>query len=136
MTMGVSRMQGEQYLKSAFSYLFIGDYERAVAAFHEAMEADPKNPLFAFHGSVTALRNGDLDLAERWAVRALAIDPTHPMYIQHLQRIRSKREVRMAETAVDQGDQAAANARLERALRLDPLNEQAASMLNGENAEP
>lgn len=122
-------MQGEQFLKSAFSYLFIGDYERAVRAFHDAMEADPKNPVFAFHGSVTALRNGDLDLAERWAVRALASDPTHPMYIQHLQRIRSKREVCAAEDAIGAGDRAAAAARLERALTLDPLNEKAASML-------
>lgn len=126
-------MQGEQYLKSAFSYLFIGDYERAVGAFQDAIEADPKNPLFAFHGSVTALRNGDLDLAERWAVRALATDPTHPMYVQHLQRVRSTREVSVAKDAIGAGNREAANASLERALRLDPLNEQAESMLVGKS---
>lgn len=123
-------MVGDQFLKSAFSYLFIGDYRRAAEAFQQAMDADPLNPVFAFHGSVTALRNGDLELAERWAVRALANDPNHPIYLHHLQRIRSRRDLQAAHDAIAAGDIETAKSLLESAVSRDPLNDTAEDLLN------
>lgn len=123
-------MMGEQYLKSAFSYLFIGDYSHATAAFHQAMEANPQNPVFAFHGSVTALRNGDLDLAERWALRALANDSGQAIYVHHLARVRSQQDLRSANNALSRGDRKTAQELLERAIDRDPLNEGALALQN------
>jgi|GEM_PF-5037621 len=83
-------MRGEDFLRAAFSYLFIGDYQQAQAAFAKAIAANPDSAAFAFHGSVTAWRNGDKEQALAWALQAITLEPENRLYLQHYQMIRNE----------------------------------------------
>ncbi|MCL6515532.1 tetratricopeptide repeat protein [Alicyclobacillus sp.] len=82
-------MLGERWLKVAFSYLYIRDFDRAMEAFRRAIACEPDNPACYFHGSVTALRNEDWEPALAWAEAAARLAPDNVLYQEHLCRVRA-----------------------------------------------
>ncbi len=122
-------MQGEHYLKAAYAYLYIRDFEHAQEAFEKAIASDPFNALYYFHASITALRSEDFDLAMTWALRAAKLEPDNPMYKQHLDVVMAAIYNRDARTAFLNGDVDEAMKRFKSALELDPLNEEAQQAL-------
>lgn len=77
-------MTGDNYLRAAYSYLYIGDYDKASDSFSRAMAENPQNPAYYFYASVTALRSGDANHAKQWAERALDLAPSDAFYQEHL----------------------------------------------------
>lgn len=82
-------MLGERWLKVAFSYLYIRDFNRAMEAFRRAIACDPDNPACYFHASVTALRNEDWEPALAWAAEAARLAPENVLYQEHLRRVQA-----------------------------------------------
>ena len=122
-------MQGDQYLRAAYGYLYIRDFKHAKEAFERAIAADPENALYYFHASITALRNDLFELAMSWAERAVKLEPDNPMYQQHVDIVRSGVYHREAQTAFANGDFEHAIAQFQAALELDPLNDEAFRVL-------
>ncbi|QQE76785.1 tetratricopeptide repeat protein [Alicyclobacillus sp. SO9] len=121
-------MRGTQLLKSGFSYLFIGSHDKALNAFRKAIESDPDNAEYAFHGSMTAWRNGEYDLARKWAQRAVNTEPKNQLYQEHLDIICAYILLQQAKTAVEEGKTTKAQALLRKAMSKDPLNQQAEAL--------
>jgi tetratricopeptide (TPR) repeat protein len=129
MPQGVAVVAGESYFRAAFSYLYIRDFERALAAFRAAIASNPEEPRYYFHGSLTAWRNGDLQLAEHWAKQAVVLAPTHSLYRHHWLWMRGQRLLERARRALARGDLEAAARYARAASRCDPLDEAARSLL-------
>lgn len=85
-------MSGDNFLRAAYGYLYLGDFQKATEAFGRAIEADPDNPSYYYLGSVTAMRNGDWDTAVRWARRATELAPRDPMYNEHARLVEARGE--------------------------------------------
>lgn len=118
-------MTGENYFKSAYSYLYIRDFARAEDAFRRAIESNPNNPEYYFHASVTALRNDRLDLASEWVAAATRLDPENPLYREHQAVVRSCVLTRKGHEALLEGSMDEALQAFEEALTQDPMNEDA-----------
>jgi tetratricopeptide (TPR) repeat protein len=122
-------MQGEEYLRAAYGYLYIRDFEHAREAFEKAIAADPENALYYFHASITALRNDLYDLAMMWATQAAELEPHNPMYQQHVDIVLAAIYNREAQIAYTNGDLNRAREQFRAALELDPLNDEALRVL-------
>jgi tetratricopeptide (TPR) repeat protein len=118
-------MSGEQYLKAAYAYLYIHEFERAREAFQQAIACDPENPTYYFRASVTAHRSGQLQLAKQWATQAIERNPYLALYQQHLASVESSLAVLRAKEAQAQNQKSEAFGALEEALAYDPLNTEA-----------
>lgn len=121
-------MSGEQYLKAAYAYLYIHDFERAREAFERAIACDPENPTYYFRASVTAHRSGQLALAKKWAIEATTKNPNHPLYRQHLATVESSIAVQRAIQELEINHREEAFSALEEALAYDPLNTEASQL--------
>lgn len=82
-------MSGDNFLRTAYGYLYLGDFKKATEAFVRAIESDPDNPSYYYFGSVTAMRNGDVETALRWAQIATQLDPDEAMYQEHVRLVES-----------------------------------------------
>jgi Tfp pilus assembly protein PilF len=122
-------MRGDNYLRAAYAYLYIHDFNRASEAFQRAIDTNPDNPEYHFHASVTAVRNGDLEAAWHSAREAVRIAPEEPFYRMHLAFVGSKRLHSWGRRAMAAGDTELAILLLSAAVQADPLNEEAASEL-------
>jgi len=122
-------MAGEGFFRAAFSYLYIGEYERAMEAFEKAIKADPLQSSYYFHASVTALRNEFLDEARTWAEAAASLEPQSPLYAQHVDTVIAQQWVQQARIAHSGGDTERAKSLLKQAVERDPLNESATDLL-------
>lgn len=122
-------MSGERYIKAAYSYLYIRDFDQAMHAFRCAIEAEPENASYYFHGAVTALRNNLLEVALDWAEQAARFAPNNALYREHVDVVKSAMLVRDATIAVNEGDAAQAHRLLSEALERDPLNDTAHEFL-------
>lgn len=80
-------MSGENYLRAAYGYLYLGDFEEAMGAFSRAIEAEPDNASYYFFGSVTAMRNEDWQTALRWAQEAVRLAPEEELYQEHVRLV-------------------------------------------------
>ena len=134
-------MTGQNYLRAAYAYLYIGDYQSAAAAFQRAVDAEPDNPDFWFAGSITLLRNGRLRDAMAWARAAVRLDPADVLYHSHLLQVQSAWLTERAMQAVERRQSTCAVAMLQEAVRRDPCNAEAARRLeqllaSGEPAQP
>lgn len=118
-------MSGENYLKSAYAYLYIRDFERAAEAFQRAIESEPENPEYYFHASVTALRNECYNLALEWSARAHELAPDNALYQEHHQVVIASQLTREGQALLLEGNDTAALVRFEQALKHDPLNQDA-----------
>lgn len=118
-------MSGEQYLKAAYAYLYIQDFERAREAFERAIACDPDNPTYYFRASITAHRSGHLGLARQWALEATLKHPGHALYRQHLATVESSMAILRAKQARADNQRAEAFGALEEALAYDSLNTEA-----------
>lgn len=127
-------MRGKQFLRTGFSYLLIGDYEQALNAFAKAVEAEPDNAAYAFHGSVTAWRNNHPELAKTWAQRAVDLEPANELYQEHLRMIGAQTLLEQAQSAFSEGEHPTARELLDEALTTDPLNEQARTLQDDINS--
>jgi tetratricopeptide (TPR) repeat protein len=115
-------MLGERWLKTAYSYLYIRDFPKAADSFARAIHCDPTNPLYYFHGSMTALRNDNLAQALDWAEKAVELDPHNHLYEEHLGVVKSRLLMVEAQVAIAQSRMDRAKQLLEEALAVDPLN--------------
>ncbi len=122
-------MRGEQFLKAAYAYLFIHDFEHAKKAFEQAIACDPENPLYYFHASITAIRSEELDVAMNWATRAVNLEPDNELYGQHLNVVQATILNRNGREACLNGNTKLAKQQFTMALMLDPLNEDAKQAL-------
>ncbi|MFP4056274.1 MAG: tetratricopeptide repeat protein [Candidatus Brocadiia bacterium] len=69
-----AREQGKLYFK-------VGQYDRAIACFKEALESEPEDPLLLRGMARCYRRKGDLDMAAAWAREAAAHDPTSKAHV-------------------------------------------------------
>jgi len=122
-------MSGEGYMKAAYAYLYIRDFERAAASFARAIACDPNNPSYYFRASVTAHRSGLYQMAHEFAKQAAELDPDNPMYVGHLDIVEAALSVAKGQAAYIEGDKSLAKAAFEAALERDPLNVDAARAL-------
>ncbi|MCS6797088.1 MAG: tetratricopeptide repeat protein [Myxococcota bacterium] len=105
----------ETQIEWARLFLEKHDPVQAEQCLRAALEHDPESaPAHALMGRVVLERGLDLDLAERYALRALEIDPSHvPAWVLR------------ASIAVREQQFEAAHAALERALAIDPTDAEA-----------
>ncbi|WDL97221.1 tetratricopeptide repeat protein [Alicyclobacillus sp. ALC3] len=82
-------MSGENYLRAAYGYLYLGDFKEAMEAFSRAVAAEPDNPSYYFFGSVTAMRNQNWETALRWAREAVRLVPDDALYQEHIRLVES-----------------------------------------------
>lgn len=122
-------MSGENYLRAAYSYLYIGEFDRASEAFRRAMAEDPENPTYYFYGSVTALRNGQTELALTWAREAVRLAPADALYRAHCCMVESAQCTEQGAKALADGALDAARSALQDAILFDPLNDEAFALL-------
>lgn len=127
--MGVNSVTGENYLKAAYAYLYIRDFERAAESFARAIESSPMNPEYYFHASLTALRNDCPDLALEWALSAFRLDPDNPLYREHLAVVESSQLTKQGHDALLVGANERARHFFQEALDRDPLNDEARGCL-------
>ncbi|GMA48712.1 hypothetical protein GCM10025857_00690 [Alicyclobacillus contaminans] len=118
-------MPDSPWFQTACAYLFIRDFDRALNAFRRAMEEHPDDPDCYFHASITALRSGRLDDAERWAAEARRLSPQDSLYEAHWQRVQADRLVEHSLRAWRNGLTEDALRLVQKALELNPLNDQA-----------
>ncbi|KPV44859.1 tetratricopeptide repeat protein [Alicyclobacillus ferrooxydans] len=118
-------MPRERWLKTAYAYLYIRDFDAARRAFEQAIAEDPDNPETYFHASVTALRNGEIAYAEEAAAKAAELAPDNSLYVAHLGAVRAEVLVLKAEKALGEGLILESKQLLEDALTADPLCERA-----------
>ncbi len=122
-------MKGEQYLRAAYAYLYIRDFERAETAFERAIESDPANPQYYFHASITALRSDHLDKALFLAKEALRLAPDNELYLEHVNMVEASMLTVDGQQALENGDVDLAKANFQRALERNPLDNTAADAL-------
>lgn len=122
-------MTGENYLKAAYSYLYIRDFAKAADAFRRAIESNPDNPSYYFHASVTALRNDCHNLALEWAEEAVRLEPDNPLYREHQLVVKSSVLTTKGHTSLLEGDESGAVGWFDQALQFDPLNDEARACL-------
>jgi tetratricopeptide (TPR) repeat protein len=115
----------DRWLKTAYAYMFIRNFARALDVFRKAIEDDPVNPRYHFHASITALRSGLLEEAEQWAETAVALEPENATYRQHLDRIKARRLVHDGLRLLESGKTDEARECFDAALRIDPFNQDA-----------
>jgi tetratricopeptide (TPR) repeat protein len=125
----VDLVNGERFIKAAFAYLYIREFQRAIESFQRAMEVEPENPVYFFHASLTALRNRMYDNALLWAERAAELAPNNELYAEHLNVVRSSILTAEAMMAKSVGNWAEALRLLHDAMERDPLNEEALTEL-------
>ncbi len=125
----MNSVTGENYLKAAYAYLYIRDFERAAESFAKAIESSPDNPEYYFHASLTALRNDCPDLALEWALSAFRLDPDNPLYREHLAVVESSQLTKRGHEAVLEGAEEQAIRLFQEALDRDPLNDEARGCL-------
>lgn len=116
-------MYGELYLKAAYAYLYIRDFDRAKEAFEHAISCEPNNPVYYFYASITALRSDSVDKAFEWAIRAADLQPDEALYSQHVDVVKAAMLTRDAHAAYINGDIDTAVQKYQAALELDPLCE-------------
>ncbi len=115
----------DRWLKTAYAYLFIRNFSRALDVFRKAIEENPMNPRYHFHASITALRSGLLAEAEEWAKTAAALDPENSTYREHLDRIKARRLVHDGLRLLESGQTQEAREYFDAALSIDPFNQDA-----------
>ncbi len=118
-------MVEDRWLKTAYSYLFIRDFEKAMNTFKNAIGSNPQNPAYYFHGSITAVRSGNLAEAIAWAETAKALEPDNELYNQHWHVIRARLLVKQGLEMMQCGRLAEAQLLFASALNHDPLNQEA-----------
>jgi tetratricopeptide (TPR) repeat protein len=115
----------DRWLKTAYSYLFIRDFEKAMDTFRNAICSNPQNPAYYFHASITAVRSGNLSEAIAWAEAATTLEPDNDLYMQHWHVIRARLLVKEGLEMLQCGRLAEAQELFASALNHDPLNEDA-----------
>ncbi|MCL6593715.1 MAG: tetratricopeptide repeat protein [Alicyclobacillus sp.] len=118
---------GADWVKVAHAYLYIGDFARARDAFAKAIESDPENPECYLFASVTALRNGEYELALTWAQTAARLAPHDRLCQAHVRIVAATCLTAAGEQLALAGDAAAAHDCFAAALQLDPGNATARS---------
>lgn len=122
-------MQTDRWLKIAYAYLYIRDFDAAKRAFEQAICDQPENPEYHLHASITAMRSGDHEFALTCAINALELEPSNPLYQHHYSVTLAGQLVAQALVCIGAGDYKTAEQNLQEALTLDSLNEQAAMTL-------
>ncbi|QSO45703.1 tetratricopeptide repeat protein [Alicyclobacillus mengziensis] len=122
-------MLTDRWLKTAYAYLYIRDFQAARRAFDEAITENPENPEYHFHASVTALRNGETGYAMEAAKQAVLLDPENALYAVHLGAVTAQALVIEASAALREGRATETKELLLRALEADPLCERAHELL-------
>ena len=116
-------MDGEANIRLAYQSILDGDYEAALDRFEAAIAADPENADYHYRCSITCARSGKWAKAQAYAEEAVRLDGEHEEYRFHLQTIRARLLALEAEQLLSRESPAReeAIARLEEAVRLDPL---------------
>jgi tetratricopeptide (TPR) repeat protein len=115
----------DRWLNTAYSYLFIRDFDKAMDVFRNAICSNPQNPAYYFHASITAVRSGNLTEAIIWAESAKTLEPDNDLYKQHWHVIRAKLLVKDGLEMLQRGRLAEAQHLFASALSHDPLNQEA-----------
>lgn len=123
-------MSADKFIRAAYAYLYIGDFEEAKAAFARAIEEEPTNPEPYFCASITAHRSGEYEEAERFVLEALRLDPSALLYQTHLKTVRASRWLDAGVNAYIKGNVSDAIACCKKALDIDPLHEAAQAQLD------
>lgn len=122
-------VKGEQYLRAAYAYLYIRDFQRAETAFEQAIASDPDNPQYYFHASITALRSEHRDKALFLAKEALRLQPENELYQEHVKVVEAAILTVDGQQALEKGNIALAREHFHRALERNPLDNTAADAL-------
>ncbi|MCL6637312.1 MAG: tetratricopeptide repeat protein, partial [Alicyclobacillus sp.] len=123
------------WVKVAHAYLYIGDFARAREAFAKAIQDNPENPECYLFASVTALRNGEYELALSWAQTAARLAPDDRLCQAHVRIVAATCLTAAGERLALAGDTAAAHDCFEAALQLDPGNATARSGMQQTTAD-
>ena len=122
-------MVQDPWLRTAYSYLYIRNFDKALDSFRRAMDSDPTNPEYRFHASITAFRSGLTDLARQWGQEAVDLDPESELYRQHLGVVQSKQWVTEGVAAETRGELEVAIDAYGEAVQADPFNQEAHELL-------
>lgn len=115
-------MEGEQFLRAAYAYLYIHDFERAAMAFEKAIASDPDNPEYYFHASITLLRSGNKERALFLAQRAVQLEPENQLYQEHVKMVESSILTEDGQRALERGELDVAREMFNSALERNPLD--------------
>lgn len=118
-------MISDIWLRTAYSYLYIRDFDGAKRTFQEAIVNHPNHAEYHFHASVTAFRSHDYDFALETAVAASQLEPDNELYLAHVDIVRSAQLVTIGRAKLSIGEWDEARRCFVEALERDPLNEQA-----------
>lgn len=124
-------MDGEVYVKQAYESILQGDYEQAIRAFEQAIEADPDNPVYHHKCSITCLRSAKWQKARKHAEEAARLRPDDAEYRFHLASVEARitaEEAKQELASVDP-DYASVIGRLRSAIERDPLLDEAYLLL-------
>lgn len=118
--------EGKKRVKEAYAAIFAGDFERAIAAFHKAIELEPDNASYYYKLSITCRRSNRLPEAIKAAEQACQLAPYSHTYRYHYDVLRSLQTTRQALKDLEKNeDNAKIEGELDRAIDWDPLNEKA-----------
>jgi len=129
-------MNGEAWIKEAYEAILVGDYERALASFEQAIALEPDCASHYHKLAVTCARSGRLERAMQAASRAVELAPEEETYRQHLDHIKALQCLEEVKKRLERiGRSKQRNARREalelarEAVRLDPLSVEACLVL-------
>ena len=124
-------MDGEAHVKSAYESILQGDFEQAIRAFEQAIEADPANPAYHHKCSITCLRSAKWQKAMRHAEEAVRLRPDDAEYRFHLASVEARIAAEEAKLELEtaEPDFNAVIARLQDAIERDPLLDEAYLLL-------
>lgn len=127
--MGVWTVSGEQFLRAAYAYLYIRDFDKAAKAFASAIESDPENPEYYFHASITEMRSGHYERALTLAQTAARLSPDNELHREHVKLVESAILTAEGERGLENGHFEQARENFQSALLYNPLNQTAAEAL-------
>lgn len=127
--LGVWTVSGERFLRAAYAYLYIRDFDRAAKAFESAIESDPDNPQYYFHASITEMRSEHYDRALALAQTAARLSPENELFAEHVKLVESTILTVEGERGLENGHLEEARERFQSALQYNPLNQTAADAL-------
>ncbi|WJH34180.1 tetratricopeptide repeat protein [Paenibacillus sp. CC-CFT747] len=114
-------MSGETFIKKAYDAILAHDFERAIAFFEKAIEANPLQADYHYKLSVTCVRSGHLIRALREAETALSLEPGSDTYKAHVRHVQAKVLLSDAQRRMESRAYGEALTKLKQATALDPL---------------
>lgn len=122
-------MSTDRLIHAAYAYLYIGDFQQAKAAFERAANEHPERPEPLFLASITALRSGMYDEAERLIRQALCLSPLSTTYQTQLALVQASAWNASARAAYIDGHVEEALLCCQNALDADPQNDEALQLI-------